>query len=258
MVVTAKGKELTVTHLEEPESDDDMMDRDPNQGINDIASNFVNNSNKRSTGTGDSAAVPYVDPWAHVDWSDAAYARDTPFVLRAIAADFPRFELGDKIPKSDWTPFKKYWPVSFYFRGGPRKGETKYEVGFDAIDYGISFEPFCTREFLPSLSAEDHTRLMETAAMRESFRCFFLHLAVELGVHPVALQVIANDVIACMYCPYASSPSPFLLQHVCRERCSVLSQLIADRTAADEDTEHQLFGESVSSVLERGCNRCIF
>ena len=207
-VVSSKGKEFTVTDLQEPESDDEMMDEDPVKGINDIASSFVNNSNKRSTGTGDSDAVPYVDPWAHVDWSDEAYARDTPFVLRAIAADFPHFELGDKKPSSEWTPHKRSWPVSFFHRSGPNKGDTKYEVPFDAVDYGISFEPFCTREFLPSLSAEDHKRLMETAAMRESFRCFFLHLAVELGVHPVALQVTARDFIAAASPPLPPPPPP--------------------------------------------------
>jgi hypothetical protein len=140
------------------------------------------------------AAVPYVDPWAHVDWSDEAYARDAPFVLRAVAADFPRFELGAKLPASASYPHKRYWPIDFYY-SGTRK--IKYRIDLDQIDYGISFEPFCSPEFLPSLSAEDHKRLMDTAAMRESFRCFFLHLAVELGVHPVALQVaVVCDLIA--------------------------------------------------------------
>ena len=124
-------------------------------------------------------------PFAHLDWSDGAYARDMQFALRAIAADFPRFQLGEKLPKVQKSD---YW-VTFNKSSGLR-------MDFDRFDYGINFAPFCTPEMLPSLSADDHKRLMDTAAMRESFRCFFLHLAVELGVHPVALQVIAPDIIA--------------------------------------------------------------
>jgi hypothetical protein len=41
------------------------------------------------------------------------------------------------------------------------------------------------------------------------------------------------------------------LQFVCRERCRVLSQIIAERTAADEATDLQFFSEAVDSVLVR-------
>jgi hypothetical protein len=133
--------------------------------------------------------------WAHLDWSDAAYERDIQLALRSIAADFPRFRLGNKVPE---PVIGNYW-VKF-------KGPGKLRMDFDLLDYGITFAPFCTREFLPSLSAEDHKRLMETAAMRESFRCFFLHLAVELGVHPVALQVTARDFIAAVSPPLPLPP----------------------------------------------------
>jgi len=164
---------------------------------------------------------------AIINPSQDAYTQQTAFALRAIAADFLRFELGEKTPRSDQTLFRKKFSVSFNFRSGPNRGKKKYEVVFDEIDYGISFAPFCAQEFLPSLSAEDHTMLMETAAICEDFRCFFLHLGVELGVHP------------------------FALQHVCRERCAVLSQLIDERNAADQDTDCQFFSESVNSVLKR-------
>ena len=200
------------------------------------------------------AAVPYVDPWAHVDWSDEAYARDAPFVLRAIAADFSGFQLGGKIPTS--VARTQCCPIDlFYTNRYPR--EIKHTIPLEMIDYGISFEPFCTAEFLPSLSPEDHKRLMDTAAMRESFRCFFLHLAVELGVHPVALQVIAVGMFATVVV-FATSlspilPSPLFQQHVCRERCGILSQIIAQRTAADESSDCQLFSEAVDSVLRRQC-----
>jgi hypothetical protein len=173
------------------------------------------------------AAQTLCSAGAIINPSQDAYTQETAFALRAIAADFPRFELGDKVPRSDGTPIRKTFSVSFNFRSGPNRGKKKHEVIFDEIDYGISFAPFCVQEFLPSQSAEDHTMLMETAAICENFRCFFLHLGVELGVHP------------------------FALQHVCRERCAVLSQLIDERNAADQDTDCQFFFDSVNSVLKR-------
>ena len=62
-----------------------------------------------------------------------------------------------------------------------------------------------------AVAVDDHKRLMDTAAMRESFRCFFLHLAVELGVHPVALQVIAPHIIATCIPTFTHTPCPSLL-----------------------------------------------
>ena len=94
--------------------------------------------------------------------------------------------------------------------------------------------------------------------MRESFRCFFLHLAVELGVHPVALQVIVVGMFATVVFTASLSPIlPVSQQHVCRERCATLSKLIAQRTAADEVSDCQFFSEAVDSVLRRqsGHNR---
>ena len=259
-VVAYKGQELTVDHVQELSSDDETLEADAEAAaaVQCDMSSF-NNNNMNELGEGSAAAaVPYVDPWAHVDWSDEAYARDAPFVLRAIAADFPGFQLGDKIPKSEFTPHTRFWPIDFFYKGRyPR--EIKHRIPLDLIDYGISFEPFCTAEFLPSLSPEDHKRLMDTAAMRESFRCFFLHLAVELGVHPVALQVIAVGMFATVVV-FATSlspilPPPLFQQHVCRERCGILSQIIAQRTAADESSDCQLFSEAVDSVLRRQCRR---
>ena len=180
------------------------------------------------------------------------HPRDTSFALRAIAQDFTGFQLGQKVPA---MPHKQFLPIDFHYSRGPRKGEIKYRVPLDLIDYGMSFEPFCMPEFLPSLSEEEHTKLMDTAAMRESFRCFFLHLAVELGVHPVALQVVPRRPSAApVFCP-SLLPLPFssflFLQFVCRERCRVLSQIIAERTAADLESDLQFFSEAVDSVLVR-------
>ncbi len=143
----------------------------------------------RNERTGRPAPVPCKDPRA-VDWSDEAYARDTSFALRAIAQDFPGFQLGHKVPATESTPNKTFCPIEFRYTRGPNLGKIKFRVPLDIIDYGTSFVPFCTPEFLSSLSAEGHTRLMDTAALRECFRCLFLHLGVELGVHPVALQVV--------------------------------------------------------------------
>jgi hypothetical protein len=139
--------------------------------------------------------------FAHLNWSDEAYAADMQFALRAIAADFPLFQLGDKIPE----PTQGDYVVSFK--------KAMLRMDFDCFDYGISFEPFCTQAFLPSLSAEQHARLMDTAAMRETFRCFFLHLAVELGVHPVALQVILHEAMLRCSPLIVSSPPLLVLKH---------------------------------------------
>jgi hypothetical protein len=208
----------------------------------------------RNERTGRVAPVPCEDPRA-VDWSDEAYARDTSFALRAIAQDFPGFQLGQKVPATETTPRKTFCPIDFRYTRGPNLGEIKFRVPLDIIDYGTSFESFCTPEFLPSLSAEGHTKLMDTAAMRECFRCFFLHLAVELGVHPVALQVVprrpsAAPIFFPSLLPLPSSLFLFL-QFVCRERCRVLSQIIAERTAADEESDLHFFSEAVDSVLVR-------
>jgi hypothetical protein len=177
--------------VDERSDDDVSVDNDAAAEAADAAlqCDMGPSDNSNNINQGSSAALPYADPWAEVDWSDETYVRDTAFALRAIAADFPRFELGAKVPQTEFFPHTRYWPIEFYYRGTQ---VTKFCMDFDNFDYGISFAPFCTPEFLPSLSAEDHKRLMDTAAMRESFRCFFLHLAVELGVHPVALQVIAR------------------------------------------------------------------
>jgi hypothetical protein len=214
-VVACKGKEIVVAHTDLYEDDDqdaidaEVMDLKADESLPCGDGNYISSLNHHSAGSG-SSAVPHVDPWAHVDWSDEAYARDSLFVLRAIASDFPRFELGDKLPAA---PHSVYWPLKFFYRSGPNRGEIKFTIPLDSIDYGISFEPFCTQAFLPSLSAEQHARLMDTAAMRETFRCFFLHLAVELGVHPVALQVILHEAMLRCSPLIVSSPPLLVLKH---------------------------------------------
>jgi hypothetical protein len=121
---------------------------------------------------------------------DEAYARDSVSVLRAIAADLPRFQL----QHSNHQPHPKNVTAQTINIYG-RNHEIHRTFEFDWIDYGTTFDTFCTPQILPSLSADDHRALMDTAAIQERNRCFFLHLAVELGVHPFALQVIV-----CYFC----------------------------------------------------------
>jgi hypothetical protein len=183
--------------------------------------------------------------------ADEAYARDSVSVLRAIAADLPRFQL----QQSKHQPHPKNVTTQTISICN-HKHEIHRTFEFDRIDYGTTFDTFCTPQILPSLSANDHSALMGTAAILEPFRCFFLHLAVELGVHPFALQVIVylfNDA-PCQLCPHTMCFSSISVQHVCRERCAFLSQIIAQRQAAEVASDLQLFSEAIASVLKR-CNR---
>jgi hypothetical protein len=65
------------------------------------------------------------------------------------------------------------------------------------------------------------------ALARETNRCFWLHLGILLGVHPVALQ-------AC-----------------CRDRCAALRAKVDYLDAKDAFEDCQLFTEAIHSVLRR-------
>jgi hypothetical protein len=65
------------------------------------------------------------------------------------------------------------------------------------------------------------------AVTRETNRCFWLHMGVLLGVHPIAMQAS------------------------CRDRCAVLSAKIADLEARDAFEDCQFFSEPIRSVLRR-------
>jgi hypothetical protein len=116
-----------------------------------------------------------------------------------------------------------------HYTGKSSERNIKHRIEFDEIDYGIDCAPFCTPAMLPSLSADDHKRLMDTAAMRERFRCFFLHLAVELGVHPVALQVIAPHIIATCIPTFSHTHCPSLLFPTARVPRAMRSAVAIDR-----------------------------
>ena len=68
---------------------------------------------------------------------------------------------------------------------------------------------------------------IEQALARETNRCFWLHVGVLLGVHPVAMQ-------AC-----------------CRERCTALSEKIDDLDARNAVGDCLMFREPIRSVLRR-------
>ena len=68
---------------------------------------------------------------------------------------------------------------------------------------------------------------IEQALARETNRCFWLHMGVSLGVHPVAMQAY------------------------CRERCTALSAKIDDLDARDAFEDCQFFSEPIRSVLRR-------
>jgi hypothetical protein len=61
------------------------------------------------------------------------------------------------------------------------------ELHFVVVDHGMSFKPFFPGEMCAT-DAQKHERLLHTSALCEPLRCFFIHLGVALGLHPIALQ----------------------------------------------------------------------
>jgi hypothetical protein len=104
------------------------------------------------------------------DWSDEAYARDSPQVLAAIAVDFPYFRMEHHRPEPQHrTP----WPIKFYYPHGTLNVRSKME--FDEVDYGIHFSPFLSDAMLPNLSGEKRTWLMKTVRSRCRLCVIFFH-----------------------------------------------------------------------------------
>ena len=69
-------------------------------------------------------------------------------------------------------------------------------VDFDFIqyDYGVKFiQADPQNNFLPLDSIDDnifdHRRLEKSACIQETNRCFFLHLGVAIGLHPMAFEI---------------------------------------------------------------------
>lgn len=110
------------------------------------------------------------------DWS--TYDSDMRDILSSLALQCLHF----KMPPSLLPASGKESP----FRISKGSNTTLHFVEFD---YGMSFKPF----FSDTSSACDAQRrdvLLGTSALREANRCFFIHLGVALGLHPVALQAI--------------------------------------------------------------------
>lgn len=68
-------------------------------------------------------------------------------------------------------------------------GEKEYFY-FQREDYGVSHLLFLGKEFISEDQVDDCRAMM---AARETFRCFFIHLAVGTGIHPFALQVTTGS-----------------------------------------------------------------
>lgn len=97
-----------------------------------------------------------VEPVDDCDWSDEAYARDSPSVLATIAAHFPRFHMSNCVP----APQRRtHWPINFFY---PNTRTVRSSMDFDEVDYGIRFAPFLSEVMLPSLTGKNREWLMAT------------------------------------------------------------------------------------------------
>lgn len=117
------------------------------------------------------------------DHSDAiptdfsSYASDMRLILSHVASLCAHFRVH---PNALPDPIKQS-PFSV------SKGGTT--LRFTHIDHGASFKPFFSPK-TAGCSAEQLSSLLDTPALRETNRCFFIHLGVALGVHPLAMQAI--------------------------------------------------------------------
>jgi hypothetical protein len=112
---------------------------------------------------------------AAADWS--TYESDTRDILTRVAAGCAQFNMGPGMLPD--TGRSSPFPVS--------NGVSSLQ--FTQLDFGVSFEPFFS-EKTTSLSAQQCEAFLQMPALREDNRCFFIHLGVALGLHPVALQAI--------------------------------------------------------------------
>jgi hypothetical protein len=109
------------------------------------------------------------------DWS--TYESDTRDILTRVAAGCAQFNMGPgMLPVTGRSsPFSVTNGVS--------------SLQFTQLDFGVSFQPFFS-EKTTCLSAQQCEAFLQMPALREDNRCFFIHLGVALGLHPVALQAI--------------------------------------------------------------------
>jgi hypothetical protein len=109
------------------------------------------------------------------DWS--AYENDMKEILTCLAAGFPNF----KIDSTALSSTGRESPFSI--------SNATSSLQFTEVDHGMSFQPFFPDK-MASCSAKQRDKLLSTSALREINRCFFIHLGVALGFHPVAMQAI--------------------------------------------------------------------
>jgi hypothetical protein len=107
----------------------------------------------------------------------SSYTSDMRLILSHVASLCAHFRV---LPSMLPDPIKQS-PFSV------SKGSTT--LRFTQIDHGASFKPFFSDK-TAGCGAEQRCSLLDTPALRESNRCFFIHLGVALGLHPLALQSI--------------------------------------------------------------------
>jgi hypothetical protein len=113
------------------------------------------------------------------DWS--TYGSDMNKILSSIALRCPQFTISpgmlpDNGKESTFTIGKG---------GSP-------SLHFVEIDHGLSFKPFFGDK-TSACNEQERETLLRTSAMCETNRCFFIHLGVALGIHPIAIQAIFRD-----------------------------------------------------------------
>lgn len=129
-------------------------------------------------------------PTSPYNMDPVVYERDSYDLLKAIERSYgPDFRIpnteGLGVPSS---PGEKY---NFWFR---IDGIGKVDFDFIQFDYGVKFvQADASNNFLPLQTIDplvfDHSRLEDSACAQETNRCFFLHLGVGIGMHPLAFQI---------------------------------------------------------------------
>lgn len=145
---------------------------------------------ERLTGTYDViSGTPTIKVTPAFDMNPQIYEMDSLDILRAIEVYYgPNFEIhagqGGGIPSNQGEKFNFWYNIE-----GKR-------VDFDFIqyDYGVKFiQADSQNNFLPleAIDTEkfDHNRLEKSACVQETNRCFFLHLGVGIGLHPIAFEI---------------------------------------------------------------------
>ncbi len=110
-----------------------------------------------------------------VDWS--TYESDISDILTHLAARCEHFKMdAASLPDTG--------------RSSPYSISNGYSsLQCTQIDHGMSFQPFFS-EKLTSCDAQQLDRMLDAPALREINRCFFIHLGVALGLHPIAMQAV--------------------------------------------------------------------